>query len=72
MACDVVVAGERTLCGSWVTGEGKTYCTPHEAEMNQRYPQGWRYYPGDVCRHGKYVGGCGVDLMCGACEMGDD
>lgn len=27
-------------------------------------------YP--YCVHGKYVGGCGVDHMCGACEMGDE
>lgn len=27
-------------------------------------------YP--YCIHGKYVGGCGVDLMCFACEMGDE
>lgn len=27
-------------------------------------------YP--YCVHGTYVGGCGVDLMCFACEMGDD
>lgn len=24
------------------------------------------------CRHGVYVGGCGIDWMCGACEMDDD
>lgn len=24
-------------------------------------------YP--YCRHGRYIGGCGVDWMCGACEM---
>jgi hypothetical protein len=34
------------------------------------HPQGWRYYPGDTCPHGVYVGGCGVDLMCGTCESG--
>jgi hypothetical protein len=27
--------------------------------------------PRDFCRHGVYVGGCGYDFMCGACEMGD-
>lgn len=25
-----------------------------------------------VCRHGTYVGGCGIDWMCGPCEMDDD
>ena len=43
----------------------------NEAEGFVTYPQGWRHYPGDTCRHGVYVGGCGADLMCGACESGD-
>ena len=25
----------------------------------------------DHCKHGVYVGGCGIDWMCHACEMGD-
>lgn len=29
------------------------------------------YDPYDHCRHGVYVGGCGIDFMCHACEMGD-
>ena len=29
------------------------------------------YYTGR-CKHGVYVGGCGIDYMCGACELGDD
>jgi len=28
--------------------------------------------PRDYCRHGVYVGGSGVDYMCGACENGED
>jgi hypothetical protein len=24
------------------------------------------------CVHGTYVGGCGIDWMCGACESGED
>ena len=27
--------------------------------------------PPGYCPHGKYVGGCGIDWMCGPCEMGD-
>lgn len=38
--------------------------------LERCYPQGWRYYPGDCCPHGVYVGGCGPDLMCGQCEAG--
>jgi hypothetical protein len=26
----------------------------------------------NYCRHGVYVGGCGIDWMCPACEFGDD
>lgn len=36
------------------------------------YPQGWAYYPGDVCPHGVYVGGCGIDWMCPVCELGEE
>ena len=35
------------------------------------FPQGWVSYPGDTCKHGTYVGGCGIDYMCNACEDGD-
>ncbi len=56
-------------CGSW--HDGKVLCAPCEARAHLHYPQGWRYYPGDVCRHGTYVGGCGVDWICGRCEYGE-
>jgi hypothetical protein len=36
----------------------------------EEYPQGWQSYPGDICPHGRYVGGVGIDHMCGFCEMG--
>ena len=26
----------------------------------------------DICPHGKYVGGCGWDLMCMYCELGEE
>jgi hypothetical protein len=29
-----------------------------------------QHYP--YCVHGKYVGGCGADYMCGECEMGEE
>jgi hypothetical protein len=28
--------------------------------------------PNGYCKHGVYVGGCGIDFMCGRCECGDD
>jgi hypothetical protein len=48
------------VCGCW-----------WGSRLNRQYPQGWSYYPGDICRHGIYTGGCGRDLMCWSCEMGD-
>lgn len=27
--------------------------------------------PKGYCKHGVYVGGCGIDWMCMACEMGE-
>lgn len=53
----------------WSAGD-MGYCDACLRRLEREYPQGWRYYPGDVCEHGCYVGGCGVDWMCGACEGG--
>lgn len=47
---------------------GHVYCPRCMSILKLEYPQGWHYYPGDVCEHGKYVGGCGADIMCGRCE----
>ena len=55
-------------CGTYYSGE-MVLCEKHEAQAHERYPQGWDYYPGDVCKHGTYVGGCGADYMCGRCEL---
>lgn len=56
-------------CGEYhPRGHGKVFCSRCQRIMELEYPQGWSYYPGDVCKHGKYVGGCGVDIMCGRCE----
>lgn len=57
-------------CGEWWNG-GYVYCEPHQKLYEQEYPQGWQSYPGDICPHGRYTGGVGIDLMCGLCEMGD-
>jgi hypothetical protein len=58
-----------TQCGEWRSGT--VLCDACLAKAEQRYPQGWSYYPGDVCKHGMYTGGTGIDWMCGPCEMGD-
>lgn len=55
-------------CANRFWGEVETL----QKQAKERYPQGWQYYPGDTCPHGVYVGGCGIDHMCMACEMGDD
>lgn len=60
---------EPVPCGDWYNG-GKVFCKAHEDYFAEQYPQGWASYPGDVCVHGVYVGGCGIDWMCHDCEMG--
>lgn len=40
--------------------------------VTKDYPQGWASYPGDMCPHGMYTGGCGIDWMCGYCESGEE
>lgn len=68
---DIEYGLEAVPCGEWFDGH-KRYCDPHEQLFEAEYPQGWAYYPGDVCRHGRYVGGSGADLMCINCELGDE
>jgi len=59
-------------CGSFFAGE-RMLCERCERQAERDYPQGWRHSPGDVCRHGCYLGGAsGPDLMCGRCENGED
>lgn len=59
-------------CRSQSVAYGYAMCEACEAEIKKAYPQGFRYYPGDTCKHGVYVGGCAEDFMCFKCEMGDD
>jgi hypothetical protein len=54
-------------CRDWRDGR-MVLCDTCEVQAKKDYPQGWDYYPGDRCEHGKYVGGCGPDIMCGKCE----
>lgn len=55
-------------CGSYHGGR-KVLCRKCEEVADEIFPQGWRGYPGDTCKHGVYVGGCGVDYVCGRCEL---
>jgi len=54
-------------CGSWFAGT-QYFCGDCTLRLKHRYPQGWRYTPGDLCPHGSYVGGCMEDYMCPQCE----
>ena len=45
------------------------YCNNCREWWSYCYPQGWSYYAGDICEHGVYTGGCGIDWMCFRCEM---
>lgn len=63
--------GSPVQCGKFIYG-GAVLCDDCTEKYREQYPQGWRYYPGDLCPHGVYTGGCGVDWMCGRCESGED
>jgi hypothetical protein len=64
------------VCVRW-EANGNRMCDPEvlcvgcATRMDFEYPQGWSHYPGDICKHGKYTGGSGIDWMCGPCEMGE-
>jgi hypothetical protein len=57
----------KVKCGDYYGGT-KLFCRKCKELLIEAYPQGWEYYPGDVCEHGVYVGGCGIDYMCPQCE----
>ena len=77
LTLDVNFGGElveiTVTCGDLYTDGHRTQtaqCPTCGAKAIANYPQGWRYYPGDVCKHGTYIGG-DRDCACGKCEMGD-
>lgn len=56
-------------CGSTSSTGGVNLCSDCLDKLEARYPQGWRYTPGDTCKHGTYVGDAGgPDYLCGLCE----
>ena len=60
-------------CGSTSVHGDVLLCPACEWKAKRDYPQGWRHYPGDTCRHGTYLG-CHEDndeRLCGACEAGE-
>lgn len=58
-------------CGSTSIHGGTLQCEHCEKSDNRRYPQGWRYSPGDTCKHGTYMGSHedNDEVLCGACEF---
>lgn len=42
----------------------------YDDDFDQAAAEGPRKRWDGRCEHGVYVGGCGADLMCGACEAG--
>lgn len=42
------------------------------AFVHDRYRVYWAGELDGHCVHGVYVGGCGIDWMCGICESGED
>ena len=73
--CDEIIHeyenGMTQKCGE-SNGWELMFCKFCEKQNEEKFPQGWTFYPGDVCEHGNYVGGCGADYMCGQCESGED
>lgn len=58
-------------CNSISIQGGTLLCESCEIKFMKQYPQGWKHVPGDVCRHGTYVGDIyGIDHICGHCEDG--
>ena len=59
-------------CGRTGRSGRPLYCDSCQEYFEKRYPQGWMNYPGDICRHGNYVGSAGgPDYICGYCEAGE-
>ncbi len=56
-------------CGSTDIHGGQLICESCETRMKKQYPKGWRHTPGDICKHGTYVGDAGrPDSPCAQCE----
>lgn len=53
--------------GTYTTGRNRIapMWKRHERDMYWRHKSGY-------CEHGVYVGGCGIDWMCGRCESGEE
>ena len=62
----------KSPCGSTGIHGERLMCKECEEKFAKEFPQGWQYSPGDICKHGTYVGDAyGPDYICGACEDGN-
>lgn len=59
-----LTTGSANECYAWI--KKNTRFTVREALDTQGYEL--EKIPNGYCKHGCYVGGCGVDNMCGECE----
>lgn len=57
----------KTQCGTTDIWGARAQCEDCMEEETKRYPQGWKFHPGDTCPHGNYTGS---GHLCGACEDG--
>ena len=59
-------------CGSTDIHGRTLICEECLGKLEKQYPQGWINHPGDVCKHGNYVGDPGgQDYLCYLCEDGE-
>ena len=60
----------KSKCGNTGAYGEMLFCDSCEEEYAKQYPQGWRDIPGDICKHGNYIGNpaYGPDYICGECE----
>jgi hypothetical protein len=58
-------------CGMTAPDGSLALCDDCIGAYEQKYPQGWVNIPGDLCKHGRFVGDpYGPDYICGECEDG--
>lgn len=57
-------------CGTTAYDGSLLLCPVCRDRAARRHPQGWRYAPGDTCRHGTYLGTHEHhdEVTCGECE----
>ncbi|MBI9090749.1 MAG: hypothetical protein JEZ12_16145 [Desulfobacterium sp.] len=58
-------------CGATGINGETAICSECQNRLSRQYPQGWKHTPGDICKHGQFVGDAGgPDYICSECEEG--